>query len=87
MDNHVTILRNGPSGVTSATSSAKANVDAADDDAGAGWRGGWLEQPSSRRPFAEANRLWMALGPTVEILPGLEMPTLNLGTCCGSSPA
>ena len=45
---------------------AKANVDAADDDAGAGWRGGWLEQPTSRRPFAEAIRLWMALGPTVD---------------------
>jgi len=28
-----------------------------------------------------------ALGPTVEIAKGVVMPTLNLGTCCGSDPA
>jgi len=27
-----------------------------------------------------------ALGPTVEIAPNVHMPTLNLGTCCGSEP-
>jgi len=28
-----------------------------------------------------------ALGPTVEIAKGVVMPTLNLGTCCGSDPS
>lgn len=28
-----------------------------------------------------------ALGPTVEIAKGVTMPTLSLGTCCGSDPA
>jgi diketogulonate reductase-like aldo/keto reductase len=28
-----------------------------------------------------------ALGPTVEIAKGVIMPTLNLGTCCGSDPS
>ena len=27
-----------------------------------------------------------ALGPSVEIAPGVVMPTINLGTCCGSEP-
>lgn len=27
-----------------------------------------------------------ALGPTVEIATGVHMPTMNLGTCCGSEP-
>merc|ERR1719446_254494 len=26
------------------------------------------------------------LGPTVTIAPGVEMPSLSLGTCCGSRP-
>ena len=26
------------------------------------------------------------LGPKVTIAPGVEMTTINLGTCCGSSP-
>jgi len=31
--------------------------------------------------------LSQALGPTVEIAKGVVMPTLNLGTCCGSDPS
>jgi diketogulonate reductase-like aldo/keto reductase len=29
----------------------------------------------------------MAMSPTVEIAPGVHMPMLNLGTCCGSKPS